>query len=78
MASPFRKIADVITGKFSLADIPGFPFEVYTNQLSVYEEQENWFSGAALSDQIATVGAATDLCPLRRAPSCLWERPSSR
>ena len=69
MASPFRKIADVITGKFSLADIPGFPFEVYTNQLSVYEEQENWFSGAALSDQIATVGAATDLYPLRINPT---------
>lgn len=61
-------VKDIIGSKFSLADIRGFPHEVYDRQLSKYNECENWFKGISLEDQPSTAGQATELYPLRINP----------
>lgn len=54
--------------RFTLAEVPGFPMEIYQNQLGVYREQERWFKGIALDDQQTSTGQRTDLYPLRINP----------
>lgn len=68
MASRFKPITDILSGRFSLSDIPGFPFETYASQQAMYMECDNWITGRALEDQPTTSGAATDLYPLRINP----------
>ena len=54
---------------FTLSDIPGFPYDTYTNQLAQYLECERWFTGAALDvDVTAATGAAIELYPLKINP----------
>lgn len=52
---------------FTLQDIPGFPYERYSEQLSRYEEAERWFTGHALDEQ-AGEGEQIDLYPMRVNP----------
>ena len=59
---------DLPTQSFTLADISGFPIEVYESQKTIYQECENWFKGYALQDQPTDAGAAAELYPLRINP----------
>lgn len=56
------------TTAFSLKDVDGFPYELWEEQLSKYEEAERWFNGSALDDQPEAPNAKTDLYPLRINP----------
>jgi len=54
---------------FSLEDLPDFPYEAYSNQLSAYEEMENWFTGVALDNQPGlTKKSNLDYYPMRINP----------
>ena len=58
---------DLSSAPFSLQDIPGFPFERYTDQLAVYNECERWYNGSALDDQ-PEVSKGVDLYPVKINP----------
>lgn len=68
MATPIADTKGVVTTRFTLADIPDFPYEVYSTQRSVYEECERWFRGYALDDQVNETGSPTELYPLKINP----------
>ncbi|MGC9423754.1 phage portal protein [Vibrio sp.] len=63
-----EKVRGLFEQSFSLSDIPGFPEETYSNQLSLYNEAENWFKGDALNTPPSTSGQASDLYPLKVNP----------
>lgn len=54
--------------KFTLQDIPDFPWEDYQEQLAEYNEAERWFRGLALDDQPEAKGKSVDLYPMRINP----------
>ena len=68
MAKNTKGSAGLKTGRFSLASIPGFPYDIYSNQLSVYLEQESWWKGYALENQASESGKTVDLYPLKLNP----------
>jgi len=68
MASTLQKLTRYVSRRFTLADVPGFPFETYSNQLSAYNECERWFKGYALDEQVSSSGKPTDLYPLKINP----------
>lgn len=59
---------DLSTSPFSLQDIEGFPYTVYEDQITRYEEAESWYKGIALSNQPEFSGSQVDLYPLRLNP----------
>lgn len=65
----FRTLwSDLTYGTFALQDIEGFPYDLYAEQLSVYEEAERWVKGLALNDQPESPGSQVDLYPMRINP----------
>lgn len=55
--------------KFTLSDIPNFPYDAYTNQIAQYLECERWFTGSALDVESSTsTGASIELYPLKINP----------
>lgn len=68
MATQITDTKGVVTTRFTLADIPGFPYEVYSTQRSVYEECERWFRGYALEDSTNESGSPTEIYPLKINP----------
>jgi hypothetical protein len=62
-------LKEIFTGptRFSLMDIPGFPYDAYDEQWTAYTASERWFTGQALDDQPESK-AKVDLYPLRANP----------
>jgi len=59
----------VETPPFSLQSIPNFPYDEYSERISVYTECENWYSGKVLEDAKATVeGTEVELYPVKINP----------
>lgn len=56
------------TPPFSLADLPGFPFDEFQSNLSKYTEQEAWYSGERLQDELEIEGKKVDRYPVRINP----------
>lgn len=69
MLNALQDIWESVTlSTFSLQDVEGFPFAVYEEQLTRYEEAERWFKGLALNDQPESPGDQVDIYPLRINP----------
>jgi hypothetical protein len=62
-------IVGIGTDVFSLAELKGFPYEEYMENLSDYEEMERWITGEALDDtRSSDTGKEVDLYPLKINP----------
>lgn len=68
MTTLAQKVQAIIKGNFSLAEIEGFPLELFESQRAVYSQCDSWFKGYALDDQPTSVGASKEKYPLRINP----------
>ena len=53
---------------FSLSDLRDFPYSLWKEKVAEYEEQEKWYSGEALEEQLRGDGTKTNLYPVRINP----------
>ena len=52
----------------ALQDIPGFPMEDWETRQAIYNDADNWFSGAELENLATQTGSQIDLYPMRINP----------
>lgn len=70
MQNPFlRTLTDERPPTFSLADIPGFPFDEYNRNRARYQEMHDWYHGTYLEEtMISATGKTIERYPLRINP----------
>ena len=68
MTNIIQKAGRIITGTFSLADVPGFPNELYESQKAIYRKYENWMRGQPLEETIQKKGKKIEKYPLKINP----------
>lgn len=56
------------SGTFSLSDLKDFPYNKWREKVAEYDEQEDWYSGDALKEQVKKDGSKTNIYPVRINP----------
>jgi len=68
VSSFIDRLTEIRTPPFTLQDLEGFPWNEYSERISVYEEAENWYSGAILDTTKTRSGQEVEQYPVKINP----------